>query len=299
MWEVCQSLINKSPVRFLRLAVVIGFLNYGLWAGNSLQAMPVEVGLNYAIGMRQSDRFSRGVENFRSSLSPSLFRNVEVDPFTSMNSFEYFIRAAALDEERHFVGLAVGNYYVPDFNLQEIRSDGVITNTKWSFSLPYLLFTYGYVGEMPWRFFRRRKIEWEGGAAFGFVFSPGWKVKGYSASRSQYLRYNINQRGRTGNLARLNLGLRKYLIDDLFFRMGLRATYLYVGAWSGQINSGDGAWHYLRDGSLVALSSFNLLAAESIVLDREQGLTQAALIDDRAGFSSGVLELQFSLGIRF
>ncbi|MCB1172723.1 MAG: hypothetical protein KDK39_04120 [Leptospiraceae bacterium] len=278
------------------LAVLV-YLAPAVWG--ALAAIPIETGISYSIGDRQTDRFSRGMHKFRSSTDPFDLSYVNVDPFASMNAAEFFLQAAVFDSDQHFMGITFGEYQIPDMPLVEVRSDLVTTYTNWSFQFSWFLFHYQYQGHFAGRWNRKLQLEWDGGAGFGYLTNPRWKVQGYSRSNVQLLNYNINQSGDLGNILRLQAGLRRRIWDNVYVRAGGRVSYIYVGRWNGQINNADGTFYYAADGSLMPLSSFGLLAVESVTRFQNNPLLSSTLIKSRAHHSSGVLEMDFSLLYRF
>lgn len=72
--------------------------------------IPVEFGMNFGIAKRHEDSFSRGMQKFRSSLNPNTSRVVQVDPFPSVSTYEYFMRFAVLDSKKHYIGFSFGRF---------------------------------------------------------------------------------------------------------------------------------------------------------------------------------------------
>ncbi|MCB1308314.1 MAG: hypothetical protein KDK30_09055 [Leptospiraceae bacterium] len=296
--KLCGS-NERFPMRTLTLFRLIVLLIL-FWAPSQwLWAENYEVGVTYAVGSRVPNRFSKGIDRFRTTLSPYILNAVDGDSFRRMDSAEAWFRTDAI-AENHYLGFSAGGFIIPRLHTREYRSDGTVTDLNWDFDLPYFLITYHYIDSL--RFWRMDAgWSWEAGAAFGFIPASVWKVKGYSAGFPQFqlAEYNIRQQGRTGNIARVELGVRRWLWDGLFFRFGLRGTYEYVGYWEDTSSNGGGLLYYHLNGGLVPLTTFNVLAAQNILLDRQLGLTQAALLRRRADMGSTVGEVQLSIGFRF
>lgn len=263
------------------------------------EELPIEAGVQYGFAHRHEDTFSRGMKKFRTSFNPKTQRITQVDPFLRVQTREYFFRAGVFDSPYHLLGFQFGKFMFKNTPLYEIRSDLVFTSTSWSFRLPYFMFTYHYVNTIPGRWNRKLKIEWEGGAGFGFITGSKWNIHGYSLSPIQNLQYNINQRGRLGNIGRLDLGIRRTLWQGLHMRMGLSATYTHVGNFDGEINNGEGTVYFTRDGSLIPLTSIAALSSTSTIASPNNNFSGASLIKSKAIFNSGFTEFKIGVGYRF
>ena len=263
-----------------------------------LFAIPVEVGATVAAGQRGTDRFSRGMQNFRTTLSPTILHTVDADDFESFHSAEGFLRLGIFDDESSYFGITIGQFVVPEQTIQEFRSDLAFTRLGLTFDIPYVMFTYHYVGELDfWRPLRR--FQWEGGFGFGLVPTARMRGEGYLISPNQYLPYNISQLSNQGTIARLELGLRRYVTESIFLRFGGRVTYAYLGQWGGTVNGGDGEFWYLRDCSITPLSGINAFAAPRTVFDQNLGFVQASVLKNPVEVPVGVTEFQFSVGYHF
>ncbi len=267
-------------------------------AATGLSAIPVEVGATFAAGQRQADRFSRGMQQFRTSVAPNVLSEVDSDDFADFHSAEAFLRLGIFDDRNSYFGITVGQFVIPEQQLREFRSDLAFVQLGFTFDIPYFMFTYHYVGDIDfWRPLRR--WQWEGGFGFGLVPTARWRGEGFLISPNQYLPYNINQTSRQGTIARLELGVRRYLTESIFLRTGLRATYAYLGQWSGTINGGDGEFWYLRNGGITPVSGVNAFVAPQTLFDPNLGLVQASLLRRPVEVPAGVVEWQFSLGYHF
>lgn len=238
------------------------------------------------------------MRKFRTSVAPNVLNTVQTDDFSDFHSVEAFVRLGIFDDETSYFGITIGQFVVPEQQLTEFRSDLALTNLSFTFDIPYFMFTYHYIGEMD--FFRPlRRWQWEGGFGFGLVPTARWRGEGQLLSPNQFLPYNINQISNQGTIARLELGLRRYITESIFLRTGLRATYTYLGQWNGTINGGDGEFWYLRDGSITPLSSVNTFVAPQTVFEPNLGLVQASVLKNPVEFPAGVVEWQFSVGYHF
>lgn len=261
-------------------------------------AIPVEVGATFAVGQRAEDRFTRGMRKFRSTVAPNVLNSVEPDDFSEFHSAEVFLRLGIFDDETSYFGITAGQFIIPEQKVREFRSDLALSQLGFTFDIPYVMFTYHYIGELDfWRPLRR--WQWEGGFGFGIVPTARWKGEGSLISPNQLLPYNINQTANQGTIARLELGLRRYLAESIFLRMGVRATYTYLGQWNGTINGGDGEFWYLRDGSITPLSGVNAFVAPQTVFEPNLGLVQASFLKNPVELPAGVTEWQFSVGFHF
>ncbi|MEQ9367266.1 MAG: hypothetical protein RIF32_23750 [Leptospirales bacterium] len=279
------------------MAALAGLICVSILA-HPLGAIPVEVGATVAAGKRSEDRFTRGMGKFRTSVAPNLLNSVQSDDFSEFHSAEAFVRLGIFEDETSYFGITIGRFVVPEQQLRETRSDLAFTRLGFTFDVPYFMFTYHYIGEMDfWRPMRR--WQWEGGFGFGLVPTARWRGEGALISPNQYLPYNINQTANQGTIARLELGLRRYVTESIFLRMGLRATYTYLGQWTGTINGGDGEFWYLRDGSITPLSGVNAFVAPQTVFEPNLGLVQASLLKNPVELPAGVVEWQFSVGYHF
>lgn len=291
----------RARNRALATAVVpllLGFAVLATVAPSPLAALPVELGVTVAAGQRGEDRLSRGFEKFRTSLAPTVVNEVSGDDFRDFHSAEIFLRLGIFDDPNSFAGLTVGQFIVPEQELREVRSDLAFTRLGFTFDVPYFMFTYHYLGQID--FFRPlRQYQWEGGFGFGFVPTARIRATGNLISPNQFLPYNLNQISGQGTIARLELGLRRYLTGSLFLRGGLRFTYAYMGKWTGTINGGDGELWYLRDGGITPLSSVNAFVAPQTQFDPNLGIVQASFARNPVEVPIGVTEIQFSLGWHF
>lgn len=263
------------------------------------EPVTVEVGASYAAGRRQTDRFSRGMEKYRSTLSVTTANVVDADDFGPLSSAEFFLRLGDLFGERghHQIGLVGGSFDIPTIRIRELRSDARGSTLDWRFRVQYLLFTYHYSDVMPWRLLRRWR--WELGGGFGFAPSARWTSKGYLYGPGQLASLDVNQSSGSGNALRFELGVSRALGEYSFIRLSTSMTYVYLGDWTGRINSADGQWFYLRNGGLFALSAANFSLTPTLILDEQLGLTQGLLADRKADVPIGALEVRISTGVRF
>ena len=258
----------------------------------------IEIGLSYGIGARNDNRFTRGIENFRSSISPLVINQTSLSSGLSRaDSGEFWFRGEFADN--HWVGLSFGQFVLPSVAMTEFRSDGLLTKARWSFTVPYFLVNYRYAAPLDFLRLRRYGWWWEWGASFGFVPSARWRLSGATLSTAQYANYDIDQQGRTGNMARLDLGLRRWIGDVVFLSFAAGLSYAHIGYWEGEVNNSSGAFYYLRNGSLIPLTSSNILLASSVVAEPTLGTSQAGLIRERADMVVSSLELRLSTGFRF
>ena len=265
-------------------------LSFGYNAG--IQALPVEGGLTFSRGVRSRDRFDRGIEKYRSTLSLTTISVVDAESFRNTTGKEFFLRVGELfDDDNHYLGLGVGSRSFDDFDVTEFRSDRTLVSMNWKINASYLLFTYDYIGRLT------RKWKWEGGVGYGFVFSPRLRINGFTANSSSVTEYNAVARGRLGNVARVHLGVKRILAENFILRFGLRSDYLYMGPFSGQINSLDSDWYFLQNGSLANLSAYDVLEASTTTV--EDNALRVSLLGDKALITAGLQELYFSIGFRF
>lgn len=288
------------------LSISVLLIAFSLFA-SGLQAQPdsvidVEFGLTGALARKQHDRFDRGAEQFRSSLQPNLLRSVEANTWSERNtpSGEFFLRIHGLfgEGQANAIGLAVGQYETTGVELREYRSDLAISEQRWRFTFPYLLFTYHY--SEPFRLRPLRGWHWEAGGGFGLVFNALWEAEGFTAGVNGYSNLGSRQRARNGSIARLELAMRRSLGGTLNLRLGPRIVYAYSGGFRSTAGETFGArWFYLRDGSLYLASAPAALAAPRLVFDENLGLTQALLAEREAELPFGALEWQISISARF
>ncbi len=263
-----------------------------------LAAVPVEFGATMAAGQRSQDRFNRGLDRFRSTVSPLVLTAVDTEPFTQMHSGDVWIRFGEIISENSYVGLTVGQFFVPEFGLREYRSDLAYLDLNWKFQISYGMFTYHYAERID--FFRPlRNWEWEGGFGFGFVPRAVVRAEGALISPSQYVPYSIKQSSSRGNIARLELGLRRSVTEHFFIRTGFRVTYAFIGELNGTINGGEGQFWYLRNSGITPLSTVNLIVTPTTQFDPDLGIVQASVLREPVDFPAGVTEWQFSVGVRF
>lgn len=288
---------RQSKFRRLAAALVLTLAPFG-----SLAAIPVELGATYAFGARQEDRFNRGVERFRSTLNTRVFSATEASPFVSVPSFEGFARFGELVDgsSQHWLGIAGGRLDLPNIDITEFRSDGVVADLTWEFeNFSYFLFTYHYQGdEFPGRLLDG--WSWEAGGGFGFVPPAVWRQRGFLIGPGLLSSYDAKQTSRVSNMIRAEFSLRRRIGERAFFRTGPRVSYAFLGGWSGESAGGEqGRFYRLRNGGFYPLSSFAAIGAPTQIFDPSVGLVQGILLDEPADLPLGIVEWQFSLGLRF
>ena len=286
-------MINRMLPRQLKFIPILFLI---IITSKQLSAIKIESGLTFAPGIRSTDRFDRGMNKFHSSLNPNYLSASRADPFRDIHMFEAWIRFGELLGDDHFVGLSIGDYKFPSMNVAELRSNPAFVQMNWSFKQSYFMFTYHYIRPLKLRIISRA-WNWEIGGGLGFLTGVRWRMKGYKFSSNTITDYSSSHKPDSGNIWRLEAGLKRPLTDIIILRFGLRVSYLYTGNFSGTLNGTDADWYYARDGGLSILSASQLLFLEPIT--SLEGPFQYSVVSEEANMTSGITEFYISIGARF
>ncbi|MCE9597527.1 MAG: hypothetical protein K8S54_06125 [Spirochaetia bacterium] len=264
-------------------------------ASSAILAFPFEIGMTGSAGFRSPSSFDTGLENFRTSLSPTVIAASKHSSFNNMPSAEGWFRIGDVISDQSFFGLMFGRTYAPDISIRQFRSDGVYFTSKWNFLIPYFGLTYHY----RFRPLESRHWSYEVGGTFGFVTEPRWRTDGYYQSRFQLSRLQTSHRAAYGSLLRVEGAVLKSVGDYVFLRAGLSHTFMYMGRFSGNVNGNDGYWVNLRNGGLFPLAASQFLQTFAVDPDPILGPTQVSLIRKQTELSLGISQIFVSVGFRF
>lgn len=261
----------------------------------ALAALPLEIGFTGYGGLRSKGQFDRGLDQFRTSLSPSVLSATRHSPFRSIPSGEGWIRITDVISENSSFGLFFGRLYTPDISIRQTRSDLVYFQGSMDFMIPYFGFSYYYRN----RPVNARSFSWEIGGSLGFLTEPRWRMSGLYQSQFQTSRLNSSHRATYGSMLRLEAAALRGIGGHLYLRAGVSQSFMYAGRFQGIVNSSNGYWVRLQNGGLFALSPSQFTQTFAVSNEPLLAGTQVSLIRDRADLPISLTQAFIGVGIRF
>jgi hypothetical protein len=203
-----------------------------------------EVGIRGGIGYRGDDRLSNALENYKTYSGTGVYGSTSLSPFHISRNLEAYARTRWSTNSK--AGFLVGSGNFSKFHLTEINTYPDYTRINFKLGTDYLFLTY----HQEWHF---KKFLVEGGIALG-VNNTELSPSGYTIS--QYGTKELNGFMTASGLSyRLELGIKKKVLETVYFETGFTATMHTAPYFNGSFNDSLGSYYVKSDGSLELISN--------------------------------------------
>lgn len=227
-----------------------------------------ELGFRGGIGYRGDDRFSDALENYKSFSGTGLLGDTSLTPFHTTRNFEAYARARWSTNSK--AGLIAGNSQFPRFRLDEFNTLPEYTKIDFQLYTNYLLLSYHH----EW-FWKRWIVE--GGILLG-VNITDLNPNGVIINRFGVTDLNGFMTA-NGLSYRLEMGVKRKIVESIYWELGLSATMHTAPYFSGSFNDTLGSYYVKSDGSIELLgnSEFRESAALTEVASRRLDMVYSVL----------------------
>ncbi len=203
-----------------------------------------EVGIRGGVGYRGDDRLSNALENYKTFSGTGVYGSTSLSPFHISKNLEAYARTRWSTNSK--AGFLVGSGSFAKFNLTEINTYPEYTRINFKLGTDYLFLTYHH----EWHF---KKFLVEGGIALG-VNNTELSPSGYTIS--QFGTKELSGFMTASGLSyRLELGVKKKIIESIYLESGFTATMHTAPYFNGSFNDSLGSYYIKSDGSLELLSN--------------------------------------------
>lgn len=227
-----------------------------------------EVGIRGGLGYRGDDRLSNALENYKSYSGTGLFGATSLSPFNTATNLEAYARTRWTTSTK--AGFIAGNSRFPRFHLEEFNTLPEYTKINFQLSTSYLLLSF----HQEW-FWKRWILE--GGILLGINMTE------LNPSGTTINRFGVTDLNgfmtANGLSYRLELGVKRKIVESYYWEMGLSATMHTAPYFSGSFNETLGSYYVKTDGSLELLSNsqFKESAALTEVASRRLDMVYSVL----------------------